>query len=101
MWTKKFHQLVMNWISRNGKSGADQPFRKTADWKKLHIFLKKVIPNVPENLGLKDFRRFAIKRIFDSEKDIGKKNFYFINLTLDSTPINISCSSKAIRRIRM
>ena len=75
VWSEKFHQLVMNWITRNGLKNKDKPFETSADWRKLFTFLKSILPNIPQNLGLKDFRRLAIKKIFDSEEDIGKKNF--------------------------
>lgn len=75
VWSEKFHQLVMNWITRNGLKNKDKPFETSADWRKLFTFLKSFLPNIPQNLGLKDFRRLAIKKIFDSEEDIGKKNF--------------------------
>ena len=75
VWSKKFHQLVINWMSRNGLKNKDRPFLGSANWKKLFTFLKSILPNLPANLGLKDFRRLAIKKIFDSKEDIGKKNF--------------------------
>ena len=64
----------MNFISRNGLKNKEPAF-KNATWSKLFSLLKSILPNLPKNLGLKDFRRLAVKKIFDSGEDIGKKNF--------------------------
>ena len=68
-------------MSRNGLKNKDRPFLGSANWKKLFTFLKSILPNLPENLGLKDFRRLAIKKIFDSKEDIGKKKLLVQDFT--------------------
>ena len=69
------NKIIVNYMFFIRLKNKDRPFLGSANWKKLFTFLKSILPNLPENLGLKDFRRLAIKKIFDSKEDIGKKNF--------------------------
>ena len=43
--------------------------------------MKKIMPNTDTPTGLKDFRSLAIKKIFESQEDIGKNKLLFLNFT--------------------
>lgn len=78
VWSDVFHKIVINWISTKGLTKQVKPFHTLADWRKLSSLLKKMVD--PElfaltkgNLGLKDFRRLAIKKIMESDQEVELK----------------------------
>lgn len=77
VWSDKFFKIVKAWMSKNGLNKSKRPFKDQADWRKLSTVLEKLVPELfaltRGNLGLKDFRRLAIKKIFESGKDIELK----------------------------
>ena len=91
VWSDKFYNIVKGWISKNGMTKNQQPFNPSADWRKLKGLLKKMVsPELfTDDLGMKDLRRLAIKKILDSGQDVdiklrtigtslsvAKKNYY-------------------------
>ena len=75
VWSDTFYQIVINWISTFGLNKSDKPFLLHAEWRKLSSLLRKLVD--PEifaltkgNLGLKDFRRLAVKKILESGKEV-------------------------------
>ena len=78
VWSDKFFKIVKAWMSKNGLNKSKRPFQDQANWRKLSALLQQLVSAelfalTRGNLGLKDFRRLAIKKIFESEKDIELK----------------------------
>ena len=83
VWSDVFMRLIKAWISRRGLKQSDAPFEKSADWAKLKTLLwkiledKQLLERTRGRLMANDFRRFAVKQIFDSGKDLGESDFQF------------------------
>ena len=82
VWSDVFMRLVRAWISRRGLKQSDAPFKKSAEWPKLKTLLSKMVDGkllsrTRGRLMANDFRRYAVKQIFDSGKDLGESDFQF------------------------
>ena len=83
VWSDVFMRLVKAWISRRGLKQSDAPFEKSAQWPKLKTLLwkiledKQLLERTRGRLMANDFRRYAVKQIFDSGKDLGESDFQF------------------------
>jgi hypothetical protein len=70
-WPEVFYQMVITWLGDKGLKNNDRPFEKAAEWRILKGILGKIVDQklmdrTNGKLGGKDFRRLAIKKIFDS-----------------------------------
>ena len=82
VWSDIFMKMVRSWISKLGLKQTDAPFENAAKWPKVKrliwkIVNKQLLEKTRGRLRAYDFRRLAIKKIFDSGTDLGESNFQF------------------------
>ena len=82
VWSDIFMKMVRSWISKLGLKQTDAPFENAAKWPKVKALIwkivdKQLLEKTQDSLRANDFRRLAIKKIFDSGTDLGESNFQF------------------------
>ena len=82
VWSDIFMKMVRSWISKLGLKQTDAPFENAAKWPKVKALIwkivdKQLLEKTQSALRANDFRRLAIKKIFDSGTDLGESNFQF------------------------